>query len=511
MTFSARIITLAHICLTFVGTSAVAEAKEWAGIHVVDSGNGKGIPLVELETTNAVRFVTDNNGMIAIDDPDLLDHETFFHVFGHGYEIKKDNFGIAGFRCTLKRGTILEVQLDRKCLAERMVRLTGSGMWRDSELLQKPIPLAKQPLNGKVVGQDSIQAVLYDGKVFCLWGDTSRSDYPLGLFRTSGATYALNTIDGQVFDPSNGIPYEYFTDSATGFVRAMMPLPDRPEGVIWMSGLAVVRDEASSKDVLVAHYSRRQGLFKELEQGIAFYNDREGIFEPITQISSEKEWRRPQGHSVKIRDDSGEWILFANPFANVRVPATLKAICDPSRYEAYTPIPSQIEKVEEEMRWSWQKMELPLDAQQEIAWLQGEQKKRFEPHFSPIDCKNPNSRILLHSGTVNWNEYRRKWIVLGGRIYGQDSMLGEVWYAEADQPTGPFAEAVKIAYHDKQSFYNVCHHEFLDRDGGKVIFFEGTYTNEFSGNQYKTPRYHYNQILYRLDLSDPNFLSLLKP
>jgi hypothetical protein len=156
-------------------------------------------------------------------------------------------------------------------------------------------------------------------------------------------------------------------------------------------------------------------------------------------------------------------------------------------------------------------MEIPLDAQQEMAWLQGERKSRFEPHFSPIDCQNRDSRILLHSGTVHWNEYRRKWIVLGCRIYGQDSMLGEVWYAEADQPTGPFTEAVKVASHEKQSFYNVCHHEFLDREGGKVIFFEGTYTNEFSGNQYKTPRYHYNQILYRLDLSDPNLLSSLRP
>jgi hypothetical protein len=117
----------------------------------------------------------------------------------------------------------------------------------------------------------------------------------------------------------------------------------------------------------------------------------------------------------------------------------------------------------------------------------------------------------LHSGTVRWNEFRQKWIIIAGRIYGEESVLGEVWYAEADQPTGPFKEAVRIASHDKQSFYNVCHHDFLDRNDGKIIFFEGTYTNEFSGNPYKTPRYHYNQILYRLDLSDPRFQAALNP
>jgi hypothetical protein len=511
MTSFARMITLVQFCVAIACTIVASEAKEWAGIQVVDSTNERGIPLVELETTNALRFVTDNNGMIAIDDPDLLDQETFFHVFGHGYEIKKDNFGISGFRCTLKRGTIIKVRLDRKCLAERMVRLTGSGLWHDSDLLQRRVPLANQPVNGKVVGQDSIQAVTYNGKVFCLWGDTSRSDYPLGLFRTCGATYALTTTEGQVFDPSYGIPYDYFTDSTTGFVRAMMPLSERPEGVIWMSGLAVVTDDETSKEVLVAHYSRRQGLFKELEQGIAIYNERQRIFEPVTQITNEKEWRRPHGHALRIRDDSGDWILFGNPFANVRVPAMLKAICDPSLYEAYAPVSSRTEKEVEAIRWTWQKTESPMDAQREVASLQGEEKKKSEPHFSPVDCHNRNKRILLHSGTVRWNEFRQKWIIIAGRIYGEESVLGEVWYAEADQPTGPFKEAVRIASHDKQSFYNVCHHDFLDRNDGKIIFFEGTYTNEFSGNPYKTPRDHYNQILYRLDLSDPRFQAALNP
>ena len=47
------------------------------------------------------------------------------------------------------------------------------------------------------------------------------------------------------------------------------------------------------------------------------------------------------------------------------------------------------------------------------------------------------------------------------------------------------------------------HHDFLDQAGGRVIYFEGTYTNQFSGNPAFTPRYDYNQILYRLDLADP--------
>jgi hypothetical protein len=43
----------------------------------------------------------------------------------------------------------------------------------------------------------------------------------------------------------------------------------------------------------------------------------------------------------------------------------------------------------------------------------------------------------------------------------------------------------------------------FDKDGGRIIFFEGTYTTTFSGNNDPTPRYDYNQIMYQLDLSDP--------
>ena len=35
------------------------------------------------------------------------------------------------------------------------------------------------------------------------------------------------------------------------------------------------------------------------------------------------------------------------------------------------------------------------------------------------------------------------------------------------------------------------------------LLFEGTYTAEFANHAQPTPRYNYNQILYRLDLDDP--------
>ena len=77
-----------------------------------------------------------------------------------------------------------------------------------------------------------------------------------------------------------------------------------------------------------------------------------------------------------------------------------------------------------------------------------------------------------------------------------------MWYAEADDVSGPWRHAVKVASHPRYSFYNPVHHAFLDAEGGRVIYFQGTYSLEFSGNPLAPARYDYNQVMYRLDLSD---------
>ena len=115
--------------------------------------------------------------------------------------------------------------------------------------------------------------------------------------------------------------------------------------------------------------------------------------------------------------------------------------------------------------------------------------------------------ILLNNCSCFWNDYRKKYVMIASESGGA-TMLGEVWYSEADRPEGPWVHARKIITHankpgDAHDFYNPTQHPFLDREGGRVIYIEGSYVNTFSGNPHPTPYYEYNQILYRLDLSDP--------
>lgn len=473
------------------------EKKPWSGLRIIDSATGRGVPLVELESTHSVRWVSDNAGHIYIDDDDMIGKNIFFYVHGHGYEVNKDGFGYSGVRVDLKPGDVTDIAVKRTVLAERLVRLTGIGQMRDSRLLGLDDGHFLTPLNGEVVGQDSIQAVPFRNEVLCIWGDTSQASYPLGLFRAAGALAPWKDASQTPFDPAKGVPYRYFVEPDKPFVRAMIPLKLRTEGVIWLDGMAVVVDDTGSEQV-VAHYSRRAGLADELEHGIAKLNTATMEFEELKRFETLDEWRHPYGHAQRVRSNGTEWLVFGNPFPNVRVPATLAAVQDPAQYEMLTPLDESGERYQS---WGWKKGVKRFGVTEESLWYKrADQANGIEPRMLPLNSQAESERILFHNGSFAWNEYRKRWIVLGGRIYGKDSMLGEVWYSESVALEGPYTRAIQVATHNQQSFYNVCQHSFWDRDEGKTIYFEGTFTSDFSGNPYKTPRYNYNQILYRLDL-----------
>ena len=120
--------------MLLVGLHAIGlhaeEPSRWFGIRVVDAETGHGVPLVELETIHHVTFITDNQGWVAIDEPELMGREVFFHVRSHGYAFPKDGFGFAGTRVIIKPGTRTTIAIERKNVAERVGRITGADVLR---------------------------------------------------------------------------------------------------------------------------------------------------------------------------------------------------------------------------------------------------------------------------------------------------------------------------------------------------------------------------------------------
>ncbi len=493
-----RVIFLSAALIMAISAKAAETPSKYFQITVVDEQTGRGVPLVELKTVNAVRYYTDSNGIVAFGEPGLMNRTVFFHVKSHGYEFPADGFGIRGTRVHVTEGGSVRLKIKRVNIAERLYRVTGAGIYRDSLLAGHAVPTEKPLLNGLVFGQDSVLTTIYHGKIYWFWGDTSRPGYPLGNFHCPGATSLLPEDGG--LDPEVGVDLNYFLDGR-GFAKETAHLPG--DGPTWLDGLVTLPDDSAGQRVF-AHYVKVAKPMVIYENGLVEFDDRKKQFVRL-MVLPEDTPLLPAGHPLQHVSDGVRYVYFS-PLT--RVLATPEAYQDLSQYETYSCFKqgSRADSIELDrdaegrVRYTWKGDTIPLTPKLQARLIK---EKRIKPeegwfHLKDIETGKP---VLMQHHSVYFNEYRKRWVLITSESFGT-TMLGEIWYAEADTPIGPWVYARKIVTHDNYSFYNPKHHPMFDKQGGRIIFFEGTYTHTFSGNPDQTPRYDYNQIMYKLDLAD---------
>jgi len=447
MTRLALVVSLACSLSTF----AAAPCR----IEVVDQQNGWPVPLVQLRTTHSAVFVTDNAGVIALDAPELMGREVWFDVIGHGYEVKKDGFGMRGVRLKPEPGQTLKVEVTRTIVAKRLGRLTGAGIFAESQKLGRELDWRESG----VFGSDSVQNAVHGGKMFWAWGDTTLPNYPLGIFDMTSATTAIQPLTS--FEPPLRLKLDYFRERA-GKPRGVAKMPG--SGPTWVSGYVNLRDK-TGRERLVGSYMKIRNHLEIYEWGLCVWDDAAEKFDQLRVVwtKSEKTPKPPtvpDGHPVFWSDTSGKkWVLFGNPLPFLRCPASFEAWQDQSTWEVLKPQPS-------------------------------------------LASAKDGHPVKPHSGSIAWNHFRQRWVTVFMENFGKPSAFGELWYAEADAPTGPWGKAVKVLTHENYTFYNPRLHPEFTPTNSPILIFEGTYTAEFADQPQPTPRYNYNQMLYRLDLDD---------
>jgi hypothetical protein len=254
---------------------------------------------------------------------------------------------------------------------------------------------------------------------------------------------------------------DYFK-TTNGIPRGVAMMPG--SGPTWVTAYVSLPDKLGHPR-LVGTYRKIRNHLEVYQSGLCVWNDSKEAFEQLRVLWTKSEQKpdqpsAPDGHPSIWKDNQGkEWVLFGNPLPTLRCPATFEAWQDSSTWES-------------------------LKAQSSLP--------------SSVD----GSAVKPHSGSIGWNSYRKRWVTVFVQRFGKPSAFGEVWYAEADAPTGPWGKAVKILTHQNYTFYNPRLHPEFTPEGSPILLFEGTYTEEFANHPEPTPRYNYNQILYRLDLDD---------
>jgi len=460
------------------------------------------VPLVELKTTNAITVFTDSNGIVAWNEPGLMDRDVYFSIRSHGYL-----FPSPGRTLRVTRGGSVVLKIERVNIAERLYRIAGQGIYRDSLLTGTPVPLRNPLVNAEVVGQDSVFATPYRGKLLWLWDDTSRAAGPLGSLAGCAATSELPGRGG--LDPGIGIDLTYFSDDS-GFCKPITPFP--VPGMKWKYWATTVTDE-QGRERLVAKYQSMRNLGDASEIGLAVFNDEKQVFERATTFGKDAQSGVPI-HPFRASDRGTQFLYFPGPLPDLCARAELKALLDPASCSSFSSLSAgsrySSEKASLDRKpggklvCGWKTNTPPLTFDQEKELIRAGKMAPEEGLYQLRDILT-GIAIKPHAGSVIWNAYRARWIMIVEEDRGPADN-GEIWYAEGDTPVGPWVYARKIVTHDKYSFYNPTQHPFLDQDGGRLIYFEGTYSDFFSGSPVKTPRYDYNQIMYRLALDDSRLL-----
>ncbi|MGH0034032.1 MAG: SGNH/GDSL hydrolase family protein [Myxococcota bacterium] len=510
---------------TALALAPVAAPGERFRIRVEDAQTGRPVPRVAVSSPAGTRY-TDNLGVVAFHDAGLMGQtDVPFEIASAGYELASSPGGlitldpVAGGQVTLA--------MERKLAAQRLYRMTGVGRYRESSLLGDPLSDPHPFQNARVAGQDSVRMTPYEGELFWIFGDTPLTG-PGSVYHTSAARSAFP-------DPETGVDLAYYAHPS-GTARGVADISG--SGFTWLGGLVAVPD-ADGVETLTARYLKvniRRGeedpeeLFFDIHRaGLAVLDESDRF----KDAKNETDTFYPSGHPTRFFHDGSEYVYFAGaeevhpappgPLdytqhhgVIARTPPTLAGVTDPSAAEYFTAWNGGVleKDANGHLVYAWRSNTRPVTDADVDAAPDGYDdpvpaSEHLHRHMRNVD---DGRDFAMAQNSVHWNAHRGRFVRIATELHKGDltpetpSALGETWYAEADTIVGPWVYSRKVVTQDAYNFYQPAHFPEFDADGGREIFFMGTYTQVLAGKGEPTPHYEYNQMMYKLALDDDRLI-----
>jgi hypothetical protein len=461
------------------------------GVLAIDRLTRRGVPLVVM-TTAEETFVTDSQGFVADCRPDHAGQAVTFTVSSDGYSLASGSatLQVAG-------GQVTTLELDRQNLAERLYRVTGEGIYRDSILLGLTTPLAHPVIDSLVMGEGLAGETIFKGEVFWVWNDAFGPSRSVGGPRVAGA---VSPMMGQLgaLDPQLGVNAEYFT-AADGFAKAVIDDPAPTSTPIEVTSLLAV-SAVGEQERLFAVYAKLGADLSVASRGLAEFNTTKQLFVPGTLSYAVDDAVIPDGEPILFNQAGVGQFYFSSP---VRIAATAKALTTPTGYEAWTAIQPGTQTVlggaDGAASYAWRTgASLTTAAALASAGLGADQS--LDDHVTdPVT----GAHIASLSTAGTWNARRGRFVRILEQSGGTSSAAGEIWYLEGDTPMGPWVYARQILTHTAYGLLSPWVHWDLGQTDDRFVLFEGTYSKRLEAQEAPiVPRYDSNQMMYRLDVDD---------
>ena len=181
-----------------------------------------------------------------------------------------------------------------------------------------------------------------------------------------------------------------------------------------------------------------------------------------------------------------------------------------ANYEGWTPLaagstaaaPKVARTAAGKLDWQWRKGSPPMGATEMAQLAKQGLVTAAEAAAATAYDSATGLPLDVAGGSTHWHEGRKKWVsIFGARSIDpsgktKESLLGELWYSEADSlpglradgsGAGVWANATKVATHNTSDYscYNPLQHSFYST--ASRIYFSCTFVNSFSGVKEKEP------------------------
>src|SRR5262249_51462702 len=153
-------------------------------------------------------------------------------------------------------------------------------------------------------------------------------------------------------------------------------------------------------------------------RGTAVWDDGKEVFTPVSTIPLDApSW--PMAHAFRHKAEAEEHAYFAHPFPLVRVRATAADFARSASYQAVTCLKEgtrlgkpQIDRdAEGRPRYAWRKDAAPLGQAEAAKLVAGGHLKSHEALVRLTD-RDTGKEVRAHAGSVNWNAWRRRWVLI---------------------------------------------------------------------------------------------------